>query len=288
MIWIIGDKGMLGAELSEVMNEAGLAFIGSDRECDIADIENLRAFGEGKAFKWIVNCSAYTAVDKAEDEEDLARRINALGAENIAMYAKESGARMIHLSTDYVFSGTASRPYLENDPIEPVDAYGRTKAEGEALIREALSEHFIIRTAWLYGRFGGNFVATMLRLMAEKPEIGVVADQIGSPTWARDLSLAILRIIESDSKAFGTYHFTDEGSISWFDFAKEIQALGIEFGKLSKTVPIKSLTTAQYPTKAKRPAYSVLSKEKIKSVLGCEVPEWKESLRRYFEIISSK
>jgi len=193
MIWIIGNRGMLGQELAEQLAARGIANVGSDREVSILDPEALRHFAQGvqkdTPIKAIVNCAAYTAVDRAEDEAELAHALNAEGPGNIAELARSVGARFLHISTDYVFSGAASQPYREDDPIGPTGVYGRTKAEGETRVREACPDAVIIRTAWLYGKYGPNFVATMLRLMRERTELGVVADQRGTPTWARDLAL---------------------------------------------------------------------------------------------------
>ncbi len=287
MIWLIGNKGMLGTELSECFGRHGMAFFGTDRECDIVDPEALRAACVGKDVPWIVNCAAYTAVDKAEDEVDLARKINAVGPANMAKLASEIGARFIHISTDYVFDGDGTRPYTEDDPVGPTGMYGRTKAEGEVLVRDGCARHFILRTAWLYGKHGSSFVHTMLKLMETKDSIGVVADQRGSPTWARDLAEAIATIIICDSSAYGTYHFTDEGNISWYDLALEIRRLGLKYGLLTREIPVKPLRTDEYPTKTKRPAWSVLSKCKIRDVLGCATPAWNLSLDAYLASIAA-
>ncbi|HNX57711.1 MAG TPA: dTDP-4-dehydrorhamnose reductase [Spirochaetota bacterium] len=282
MIWIIGNNGMLGKELSALCDSAGIPYVGSDRECDITDVEALRSFAAGKDVKWIVNCSAYTAVDKAEDEETLAYAINAAGAVNIAIVASETGAKMIHISTDYVFGGDGSRPYKEDDPVNPTGAYGRTKYAGEEFVRKHCSSHIIIRTAWLYGRHGKNFVETMLRLFREKGFAGVVCDQRGTPTWAYDLASAIVFFIRHDFSGYGTYHFTDDGETNWYEFACEIRRIAVEKGIIKDDVRVNSLTTEQFPTRAVRPKYSVLDKTKIKSA-GVEVPEWKKSLTRYME-----
>lgn len=281
MIWIVGNKGMLGTELELRLSELGMESFGTDRDCDIADPAALEAAAAGKRVDWIVNCSAYTAVDRAEEEEELARRVNAAGVGALARLAARLGASLVHVSTDYVFDGAGTRPYREEDPIGPACAYGRTKAEGEALLRAAWDRHFIVRTAWLYGRHGKNFVYSMLKLMAEREELGIVADQVGSPTWARDLAGAIARIVESGSAAYGTYHFTDEGETSWYEFAREILRLALEARLLAREPRLRPLSTDQYPSKVRRPAYSVLSKEKIRSVLGIAPPDWRESLGRF-------
>ncbi len=281
MIWLIGNKGMLGTELSNLLSCRGVPFVGTDREVSILDPAALEAFAAGKGIGCIVNCAAYTAVDKAETEEDLARALNAEGPENIGRLAANLGARVVHVSTDYVFDGNGKSPYKEGDPVNPASAYGRTKAEGEARLLAACPSAMIVRTAWLYGRHGPNFVATMLRLMAEKDELGVVMDQRGSPTWAYDLAVALTDLAVAEDAPSGAYHFTNDGETSWYDFAVEIQRLGRELGVLSRDCRVKPLTTAEYGSKTRRPAYSVLCKDRIKA-RGIPVPDWKASLRKYF------
>jgi dTDP-4-dehydrorhamnose reductase len=288
MIWLIGNHGMLGTELSELLTREKIEFVGTDRDVSILEPESLASFTSGKDISWIVNCAAYTAVDKAEDEAELARKLNAQGPENIGRLAASIGAHVLHISTDYVFGGAGSRPYREDDPLAPNSVYGRTKAEGEARLLAACPESVIIRTAWLYGKHGANFVYTMLRLMKEKEKIGVVADQKGTPTWAYDLSQAIVAVLRSKDPRYGIYHFTNEGETNWHEFALEIQRLGLEYGLLSKPCEVAALTTAQYPSKAHRPAYSVLSKDKIKKTFGVEVPEWRSSLRTFLREESGK
>ncbi len=187
MIWLIGNKGMLGSEVADLLSERGLPFFGTDREPDITDAAAMGAFAAGKDIDWIVNCAAYTAVDKAEDEPDLCQRLNSDGPANLGALASGICASVIHISTDYVFDGSGNRPYTEDDPISPLGVYGKTKAEGEIALRDACARSYILRTAWLYGMHGTSFVSTMLRLMREKTEIGVVADRQGTPTYARDL-----------------------------------------------------------------------------------------------------
>jgi len=280
VIWLIGNKGMLGTELTRVLTQRGLSLVGTDREVDILDPAALAAFASGKDVRWVINCAAYTAVDKAEDEEGFALRLNAEGPGNIARLCTSIGARLIHISTDYVFSGDGTRPYLESDPTDPTGAYGRTKAAGERAVLAEAHDAIIVRTAWLYGRHGPNFVSTMLRLMASKDEIGVVADQQGTPTWAFDLSHALAAIAARPDFPAGIYHFTNSGETTWHGFALEIQRLGTDLGLLRSPCRVKALSTAEYPTKTRRPAYSVLSKDKILAA-GVAVPEWKASLRAY-------
>jgi len=285
---------MLGTELSLLLEKNGVPFIGTDREVDIADPEALRAFAEKQAFSWIINCAAYTAVDKAEDDVENCRRLNTLGAANIAACAKNIGARLIHISTDYVFDGkgiaegTGLRTYREDDATAPIGVYGLTKRDGELAVIEKNHRSYIIRTAWLYGKYGNNFVHTMIRLMNERDEIKVVNDQRGSPTWAFDLASAVLAVIKAvDSGkniSFGIYHYTNEGNITWFDFAQEIYRQGRELGRISKDCAVKPCTSAEYPAKVKRPAYSVLDKSKIKSTLGIDIPAWDKSLKDFLKI----
>ncbi|AEJ18692.1 dTDP-4-dehydrorhamnose reductase [Gracilinema caldarium] len=288
MIWIVGNKGMLGTELTQYLQNQGLPVLGTDREVSFLDPDALSAFAQDKPIFWIINCAAYTAVDKAEDEEDLALRLNAEGPENLARLAQNIGARLLHISTDYVFSGTpqlqfdAPRPYREDDPTGPTGAYGRTKEAGERRVLAVAPSSLIVRTAWLYGAHGPNFVFTMLRLMKERDRIGVVADQRGTPTWARDLAAAIHGLITKPEVPAGIYHFTNDGECTWYDFALAIRDEARTLGLLDKDCTVNPLTTDQYPTKARRPAYSVLSKDKIKA-LGIPVPGWRESLVEFLK-----
>jgi dTDP-4-dehydrorhamnose reductase len=289
---------MLGIELSLLLEKNGLPFIGTDREVDITDHAALCDFAKkqgnlGGGFSWVINCAAYTAVDKAEDDIETCRRLNTLGAANIASCAKNINARLIHLSTDYVFDGKGIteganlRFYREDDETAPTGVYGLTKRDGEFQITENNSRSFIIRTAWLYGKHGNNFVHTMLRLMNEKDEIKVVDDQRGSPTWAFDLASVILTLIKTVDSGknvpFGIYHFTNEGNITWFEFAKEIYRQGRELGLIKKECDVKPCTSVEYPAKVKRPAFSVLDKSKIKTALGIDIPSWDASLKEFFK-----
>jgi len=285
MIWIIGARGMLGTEVCRQLVAAGIAHVGTDRELDFLDPGALASFAGERAIEWIVNCAAYTAVDRAEDEGELCHRLNVEGPANLARLAASRGARLLHISTDYVFDGSGTRPYREDDPIGPTGVYGRTKAAGEAAVLGLCPASLVLRTAWLYGRDGPNFVLTMLKLMRQRESIGVVADQRGSPTWAADLARAILALVRAPSPRFGIYHFTDSGETTWHEFAREIHRLGREMGLLERDCRIEALTTAQYPTKAKRPAYSVLDKEKIGRDYGVVPPAWKESLSLFMDEI---
>jgi len=296
-IWLIGNKGMLGTELSLLLEKHGLPFIGTDREIDITGMEALKTavakLAGKQPVKWIINCAAYTAVDKAEDDIEACRGLNVQGAANVAAIANNNAVsnsgktRLIHISTDYVFDGNGDRPYREDDVTAPTGVYGLTKRDGETAVLKNNPRSYIIRTAWLYGRHGNNFVHTMLRLMNERDEVKVVNDQRGSPTWTFDLASVILTLIKTVDSGkdipFGIFHFTDEGNITWFDFAKEIYRQGREQGRITKDCAVNPCTSAEYPAKVKRPAYSVLEKSKIKTALGINVPAWDESLKEFFK-----
>jgi dTDP-4-dehydrorhamnose reductase len=278
MIWLIGNKGMLGTEVELLLKEKKLTYVASDQEVDITNPDDLHAFSADKPISWIINCAAYTAVDKAEDEQDLAFKLNTDGPLNIATVAKDKCAKLIHISTDYVFDGTKQSAYCETDAPYPVTAYGKSKYRGEVHIQKILREHFILRTAWLYGRNGNNFVYTMLRLFNERNEVRVVGDQFGSPTYVADLAAAIMTIVQSDADAYGTYHFTNEGKTSWYDFACEIYHMAKEEKSLTSEVFIRKIVTDEYPTKAKRPQDSYLSKDKFVKIFKISPRPWKEAL----------
>jgi dTDP-4-dehydrorhamnose reductase len=300
MVWLIGCKGMLGTELSRLLEQRGIPFTGTDREVDIASPAALASFAEqGAAIGWIINCAAYTAVDRAEEDAETCRRLNTLGAANIALAARNAGARLIHFSTDYVFdgrgvrdSGGKPRPYQEDDATGPIGVYGLTKRDGENVVLENNPRSYIIRTAWLYGRYGNNFVAAMLRLMNEREEVRVVNDQRGSPTWARDLASLTLEIIgaarQNHPLACGIYHYTGEGDITWYDFARKIYEAGRGLGLVTKDCAVKPCTSAEYPARVTRPAYSVLDKTKIRAALGIDIPSWDISLGRYLKALAEE
>ncbi len=266
MLLITGSKGQLGTELAKLLPEAIL----TDAESlDITDAAAVEAFVKEHNIDAIINCAAYTAVDKAEDEPELVHKINVSGPENLA----KTGCKIIHISTDYVFDGTGHRPYQPEDKANPVSVYGQSKSAGESAVLAHAKVAAVIRTAWLYSPYGNNFVKTMRRLGAEKESINVVCDQIGAPTYAADLAAAIAQILpQLNESNKGIYHFTNEGVCSWYDFAHEIMALS---GLKCKVNPIPS---SAYPTKAKRPFYSVLDKSKIKQTFNLSIPYWRESL----------
>lgn len=285
MIWLIGSKGMLASEISFQLKKEGIPFVGTDSEVDITDKQALYDFCDAhKDIDWIINCAAYTAVDKQEDDEEKAELLNSMGPGNIAEAAKKAGARLIHLSTDYVFDGKGTVPYTEEMSVCPESVYGRTKALGEEMIRLLLPNHsFIIRTAWLYGFDGKNFVYTMTRLFNERESVKVVNDQKGTPTYAGDLASAILKLISKvneneESVKNGIYHFSNLGEITWYDFACAIYEEGRNSGRIIHECLISPCSSDEYIQKAKRPAYSVLCKDKIMQSLGITIPQWQESL----------
>ena len=280
MIWLIGNKGMLGSEIARQLTENKIDFVGTDIDVDITSYDALSTFAKNKSIKWIINCAAYTAVDLAESNVELATKLNATAPGNIAKVAKEIDATVIHISTDYVFDGTGDSPRTEDMEIAPIGVYGITKADGEKSVSENAEKYYILRTAWLYGWAGKNFVYTMLRAMNKNPAVKVVADQKGTPTFAGDLAVVILKIISKENPIpYGIYHVTDLGETTWWDFTKEIKNQGIDAGYLqNKDCIVNSCTTEEYPTPAKRPAYSVLSKDKIQQALGITLPQWQESL----------
>jgi dTDP-4-dehydrorhamnose reductase len=282
VIWVVGARGMLGRDLVARLDALRVPHADTDLDCDITDSGAVRRFAEGRGIQWIVNCSAYTAVDRAEDEESVAAAVNGDGPANLGRAAAELGGRVIHVSTDYVFDGEASSPYTEEDKPAPRGAYGRSKVRGEVLLAEVTPAHFIIRTAWLYGVHGKNFVYTMLRLMNERDEVSVVDDQRGSPTYTRDLAAAICSIIAADSREYGIYHYTNEGETTWFGFAQDIYRLGRTHGRIKGSCDVRAITTDRYPTTAVRPKYSVLSTEKIKRTFGIAIPTWQHGLKRFF------
>ena len=282
MIWLIGCKGMLGTEIARQFSENKIDFVGTDIDVDITNPQALAKFVNGKDISYIINCSAYTAVDKAESDADFAKKLNEDGPRNIANLANQIHAKMIHISTDYVFDGTGTEPYTEDMSVAPIGVYGRTKAAGEAAVKQNLKEYYIIRTAWLYGWAGKNFVYTMIKAMNTHDSVKVVNDQKGSPTFAGDLANVIIQIINKDDVPYGTYHCTDLGEITWWDFTNEIKQIGVEKGIITnKECKVDPCTTDEYPTPAKRPAYSVVSKYKIQKTLGIKLPDWKESLSKF-------
>lgn len=283
MIWVIGSKGMLGQELTKYCEVQGIDFCGTDMEVNILSEEALRTHALSCKPSWIVNCSAYTAVDQAEDDKEKAFLINESGVRNIASVAASLDIPLIHISTDYVFNGNSDTPLSETADTDPIGVYGASKLAGEEQIRSLSPRHFIIRTAWLYGEYGNNFVHTMLKLMESRDEISVVKDQIGSPTWTKDLVSLIGTIIEKTSESYGLYHFSGDEQCSWWEFAVMIYNQGKYKGLLNSSCAVKPCSSELYPTKAKRPSYSLLNKSKVKNNFAFKVSSWEDSLERFLE-----
>lgn len=285
MVWLVGNKGMLGTDVEEVLKEKKIDHIFSDKEVDITNILKIKEYIKDKKISCIVNCSAYTAVDKAEDEYEQAFKINRDGVKNLAVISKENNALLIHISTDYVYDGCKEGEYFEKDITNPLSVYGKSKLAGEEELKKIVSDYYIIRTSWLYGKNGNNFVYTMLRLFKEKDFIKVVKDQVGSPTYSRDLANFIAYIITGNIKKYGTFHFSNEGYISWYYFALQIYKYGKEYNKVNKEVEIIPIETNEYPTKAIRPKNSAMSKDKLKNIFNYQIPNWEKSLEIFIKSI---
>lgn len=288
-ILVTGAYGQLGNEvriLSANYPEYNFMFTDVD-SLDITDKNELIDFVTGNDIRYIINCAAYTAVDKAEDDTELCEKINATAVKNLGIAAAEAGAGIIHVSTDYVFDGTSCRPYSEDMPTKPCSVYGKTKLKGEKNLLKVCPNAIIIRTAWLYSPFGNNFVKTMIKLGSERESLNVIFDQVGTPTYALDLADAILKAmdqtIDTDHDKGGIYHFSNEGVCSWYDFTIKIHEIaGIN------TCKVNPIETKDYPTKAARPHYSVLNKTKIKQTFNITIPHWEASLKECIKELSEQ
>lgn len=279
-VLVTGSDGQLGSEIRELSPHYPCKFFFTDRgRLDIADKQSLENFVQQNAIDTIINCAAYTAVDKAEEDEKNADNINHLAVGYLAEIAKERLIRLVHLSTDYVFDGQACKPYTETDAVAPSSVYGKTKLDGELLMqRISPLNSIIVRTSWVYSSYGNNFVKTMLRLGREKNELRVIFDQVGTPTYASDLAKTILDILPKiRAEKVEIYHYTNEGVLSWYDFAKAI----MDISELKCRV--NPIETKDYPTPAKRPAYSLLNKAKIKNEFNIQIPYWRGSLKDCLE-----
>lgn len=274
-IIVTGAGGQLGADVVRLAKDKGWQVYGYARnELDVTDLEAARRIVSGVKPDAVIHAAAYTKVDQAETEQDEAYRVNAAGTRNIALAAEEAGARLCYVSTDYVFDGTADQPYREYDQPHPLSVYGKSKLAGEEFVRSLSSKYFIVRTAWVYGEHGQNFVKTMLRLAREQDELRVVHDQIGSPTYTVDLAEFLLELVRTDY--YGIYHATNTGSCSWYEFAQAI------FAEAGIDVKVDPITTDQFPRPAKRPKYSVLDHMAIRAHGLTDLRHWREALRAYF------
>ena len=277
VVLVTGANGQLGQSLRFIAaNHPEIMFcFCSSSDLDITDKEAVVEKFTAVKPDFCINAAAYTAVDKAESEPEKAYSINAKGVQHLAGACQDFGATLLHISTDFVFDGSKTTPYLETDTTNPQGVYAQTKLDGENEILKIGDRYFIIRTSWVYSQFGNNFMKTMLRLAAERNSLNVVNDQIGTPTHAVDLAEALLKVISSGSENYGIYHFSNEGMASWYDFAKAI------FSVNKVAIDIKPIPTSEFPTPAKRPVYSVLDKSKFKAEFGMKIPTWKESLSAY-------
>jgi len=287
-VLITGANGQLGSEINKIAVQfPNIEFCFTDvAELDITNSEKVAQLLADFQPGFLVNCAAYTAVDKAETDLEFATLLNATAVGILAEQTAKASCKMIHISTDYVFDGKGPRPYQEDNPVGPQSVYGSTKLEGERLCQKYNPQHLIIRTSWLYSAFGNNFVKTMVRLGNEKPEISVITDQIGTPTNAADLARAILTIIsstETGEKAFvpGIYHYSNEGVASWYDFTKAI------FDITGIHCSVKPIASEDFPSPVQRPAYSVMNKSKIKLIFGLQIPHWRDSLTGYFDLMKT-
>jgi dTDP-4-dehydrorhamnose reductase len=276
-VLVTGASGQVGSEVVSAVHRLGHDVIAPERSgLDLMQPAQVEQRVTLLVPDWIINCAAYTQVDRAEDEVEQAMTVNRDSAAALARAAAACSARLLHISTDFVFSGEQSRPYREEDAPGPLGVYGRSKLEGERAVREALPDAVILRTAWVYGVHGHNFVRTMLRLAAEGRPLRVVADQTGSPTWARDIAGSITALMQAG--ASGLYHYTSAGSVSWCGFASAILSEAMKAGFELRTQTVEPITTAEYPTPASRPVYSVLDTGKIEAELGLSIPDWHDSL----------
>lgn len=272
---VFGAAGQLGQCIKKVADDNKLDFFlfPNKAESNILDADGLNLLFDKYKPDYVINCAAYTAVDKAEDDADMAEKVNKTGAENIAQCCAKYGTVLIQISTDFVFKGDRSSPLNEDDVTNPTGVYGQTKLDGEKVIPSITDKYFIVRTSWLYSEFANNYVKTMLRLGNDRPELKIIADQAGTPTYAIDLAEFIITIITSGSTAYGTYHYSNEGIASWYDFSKAI------FDILGTSVKVIPIPTSEYPTRAVRPPYSVMDKTKVKKTFGIEIPYWRDSLQ---------
>lgn len=282
VIAVTGSNGQLGSELRDLQHQLPQYewFFASRENLDLANKEDIHRFFEQYQPEWFINCAAYTAVDKAESEQEEALAANAVAPEIIAKECARIGAKLIHISTDYVFHGDGAKPYAPEDPTNPVNFYGETKLKGEGQALGNNEQTIIIRTSWVYSTYGKNFVKTMRSLMQSRPDLNVVADQKGTPTYAKDLAAAIVTIIQAPKQYWGIYHFSNAGETTWFDFAVAINKMS------GLSCNIHPIPTSGFPTPAKRPAYSVLDKSKLVHNYAIQLRDWKESLQECIELLN--
>jgi dTDP-4-dehydrorhamnose reductase len=277
VILVTGASGQLGQSLQYIAadyNNFDFIFA-SSTDLDITNRDRVDSFFQSNKIDFCINAAAYTAVDKAESETEKAYSINVLGPKYLAQACKKNKVKLIHISTDFVFDGKATKPYLETNDTNPLSVYGKTKLDGEKIIAQNMEEYFIIRTSWVYSQFGNNFMKTMIRLASERDSLNIVSDQIGTPTNAVHLANAILQIILKPTNNYGIYNFSNEGIASWYDFAKEIFRIN------NINITVNPIPTEAFPTPAERPKYSVLDKNKIKTTFNIKIESWQEALQKY-------
>lgn len=278
-VLVTGVNGQLGYDVVKELKQRGHQAVGVDRkEMDLTSTEQIKECIENVNPEAIIHCAAYTAVDKAEDEEELCRRVNAIATKEIAEYAKVLDIPMIYISTDYVFDGTKDGEYIEEDIPNPINVYGKTKYEGELYVQELLEKYYIVRISWVFGINGNNFIDTMLRLSKDRELLNIINDQIGSPTYTKDLALLLVDMIENDK--YGIYHATNEGYCTWYEFANEI------FNVSDTNIEVNPIVTSEYPTKAKRPMNSKMNKDKLNINGFIKLRAWKDALKDYIETIN--
>jgi len=277
-ILITGCNGQLGSELKQICPAHMQVTYTDYQQLDITNEDTVLSFVEALKPDVVINAAAYTAVDKAESDKETAYAVNAASVGYLAKACAQINARFIHISTDFIFDGCKTAPYLPGDVANPISVYGETKYQGEQLLQQEMQDNFaIVRTSWVYSNHGNNFVHTMLRLMAEKPQLGIINDQLGAPTWAHNLA-EICWLLAEKNDVNGIFHYSDDAHISWHDFAQEIQKQGIEKGLLTATIPVNGIPTSDYPTPAKRPAFSVMDSSALLTQLSLEKRDWKASL----------
>jgi len=282
-VWLVGSDGMLGTQIKNKLTANSIDSYFSDKKIDITNPNILNEFTKNKNFDWIINCAAFTDVDKAENNQEDVFDINSGGAENLARIAISKNATLIHFSTDYVYKGDKKNNYNESDNTDPLSIYGKSKLLGEKKIIKTTNKYFILRLSWLYGIHGKNFVKTIVHLLKNRKKIKVIDDQIGSPTYCEVLAENIVKLINSNKKKYGIYNYSDEGKISWYDFALEIKKNSLQKGLLKNDKRIEPITSGEYKSKAKRPKNSFMNKSKIKKELKFKVKNWKTNLKKYFD-----
>jgi dTDP-4-dehydrorhamnose reductase len=287
MIWLIGCKGMLGKEIVDIFNINQISHYATDTEVDITDLDSITAFAKDKNIDYIVNCAAYTNVEEAEEQLELAYRINATGPANLAVFSKDRDIVLIHFSTDYVYDDDIKRPLKETDKLNPKSVYGQTKLEGEKKVQEKCVKYFIFRISWLYGKHGNNFIKKIQEQFKIKNTVKVISDQVGTPTWTYNVAELVLETITKKNNKYGIYNFSGMGKTNWYLYAKYIYRLLKKNNHINMKIELIPCKSTEFKTKAVRPYYSVLLKDKIRNNFRIKIGHWKKSLRKYFQNIGN-